>query len=177
MRKLLFAIALAAAVALLMLLPLPWPESIVGGHIVNAIDIAAPPERVFAYVATPANWPRWHPASRAVRGVTDRTPAVGESVVETFEIAGRRGDATWTTRELDAPRRWAFDATSEGGGGASIVYSVTPGARATQFVRDIHYRGPNLLFGLANAFRIRDVMIRDSATAVANVKRDVEAAQ
>ncbi|HEX9278473.1 MAG TPA: SRPBCC family protein, partial [Casimicrobiaceae bacterium] len=118
MRALLFAVAIIAAGALVLLLPLPWPESLVGGHIVNAVDIAAPPDRVFAYVATPANWPRWHPASRAVRGVVDRTPAVGETVIETYEIAGRGGDATWTTRELDPPRRWAFEATSEGGGGA-----------------------------------------------------------
>src|SRR6266542_4664941 len=86
MRALLFAVAIIAAGALVLLLPLPWPESLVGGHIVNAVDIAAPPDRVFAYVATPANWPRWHPASRAVRGVVDRTPAVGETVIETYEI-------------------------------------------------------------------------------------------
>ncbi len=175
MRVLLFAVAMIAAGALMLLLPLPWPESLVGGHIVNTVDVSAPPDRVFAYVATPANWPRWHPASRAVRGVVDRTPAVGETVIETYEIAGRGGDATWTTRELDPPRRWAFEATSEGGGGARIVYTLTPIANGTHFERDIHYRGPNLLFGIANALKIRAVMDRDSATAVANVKRDVEA--
>jgi uncharacterized protein YndB with AHSA1/START domain len=175
MRALLLAVVLVALIAAVLLVPLPWPEALVGGHFVDAADIAAPPERVFAYVATPANWPRWHPASRAVRGIVDRTPAVGESVVETFEIAGRRGDATWTTRELDPPRRWAFDATSPGGGGASIVYTLTPAPGGTRFQRDIHYRGPNLLFGIANAVTIRAAMESQSAIAVANVKRDVEA--
>jgi uncharacterized protein YndB with AHSA1/START domain len=172
MRTVLIALALLAAVPFVVLVPLPWPESLVGGHLVNTVDIAAPPERVFAYIATPANWPRWHPASRAVRGVVDRTPAVGESVIETFEIAGRRGDATWTTREVDPPRRWAFDASE--GGGTSIVYTLTPIANGTRFERDIHYRGSNLLFGLVNATKIRAVMESDSARAVANVKRDVE---
>ncbi|MDO8631625.1 MAG: SRPBCC family protein [Phycisphaerales bacterium] len=112
-------------IAALLLLPLSWPDALVGSRIVNRIQIAAPPERVFAYIATPANWPRWHPASRRVRGVTDRTPAVGESVIETFEVAGRHGDATWATVELSPPRRWAISATSAGGG-ARIVYTLTP---------------------------------------------------
>src|SRR6266508_793889 len=174
-RRVLWILTVIAVLAGLVLLPLPWPDAFMGGHVVNRIEIAAPPERVFAFITTPANWPRWHPASRAVRGIVDRTPAVGETVIETYEIAGRGGDATWTTRELDPPRRWAFEETSEGGGGARIVYTLTPLANGTHFERDIHYRGPNLLFGIANALKIRAVMDRDSATAVANVKRDVEA--
>jgi uncharacterized protein YndB with AHSA1/START domain len=164
----------AAALAALLLVPLPWPEALVGGHIVNRIEIAAPPERVFAYVATPANWPRWHPASRAVRGVTDRTPAVGESVTETFEIAGRRDNATWITVELSPPRRWVLAAAAPGGGGARIVYTLTAKDGGTLWERELDYAGPNLLFGLLNALQIRAVMESDSAKAQANVKRDVE---
>src|SRR2546428_13131747 len=55
------AVAIVALAALLFL-PLPWPDTFVGSRVVNRIEIAAPPERVFAYVTTPANWPRWHPA-------------------------------------------------------------------------------------------------------------------
>jgi uncharacterized protein YndB with AHSA1/START domain len=168
------AMGLAACVALLFL-PLPWPDAWLSGHIINRIEVVAPPERVFAYVATPANWPRWHPASRAVRGVVDRTPAVGQSVVETFEVAGRRDDATWTTIELNPPRRWAFSAASKGGGSARIVYTLTPNDRGTLFERDVTYRGPNLLFVLLNALKIRSVMESDSFKALENVKRDVEA--
>jgi uncharacterized protein YndB with AHSA1/START domain len=162
------------AIAAILLLPLPWPHALVGSHIVNRIQIAAPPERVFAYIATPANWPRWHPASRAVRGITDRTPGVGESVIETFEVAGRRGDATWTTVELSPPRRWIIAATGSGGDGARIVYTVTPRDGGTLWERDLTYRGPNLLFGILNVLQIRAVMESDSAKAQANVKRDVE---
>ncbi len=176
MRRAVTVVVVLAAAGAVLLVPLPWPEPLVGGHIVSTAHIDAAPERVFAYVATPANWPRWHPASRAVRGVVDRTPAVGESVIETFEIAGRRGEATWTTRDVDPPRRWAFDAMSEGGG-ARIVYTLTPANGGTRFVRDIHYRGKNLLFGMLNAVSVHAVMERDSAAAVANVKRDVEAAR
>jgi len=175
MRRILLAVGVALGALALLLVPLPWPETVAGAHLVNAIEIAAPPERVFAYVAKPANWPKWHPASRAVSGIVDRTPALGEAVVETFEVAGLRGDATWTTQELDAPRRWAFGAYSTGGGSARIVYTLTVTPRGTRFERDLVYRGPNLAFGLLNLFKLRAVMQAESATAVANVKRDVEA--
>jgi uncharacterized protein YndB with AHSA1/START domain len=167
-------IVVAIVIAAVVVAPLPWPEPLVGGHLVNAVEVAAPPDRVFAYVATPANWPRWHPASREVSGITERTPAVGESVVERFEIAGRSGEAVWITRELEPPRRWLFEAASSRGG-ARILYTLEATPAGTRFTRDIHYRGSNLLFGVANALRIRRVMEQDSATAVANVKRDVEA--
>jgi uncharacterized protein YndB with AHSA1/START domain len=168
------AVAIVALAALLFL-PLPWPDAFVGSHVINRIEIAAPPERVFAYVTTPANWPRWHPASRAVRGIIDRTPAVGESVVETFEIAGRSGDATWTTAELDPPRRWIIVSGAPGGNYARIVYSLSGKDGGTAWERDLTYRGPNLLFGILNALKIRTVMEADSAKALDNVKRQVEA--
>lgn len=172
-RSWLWLLAGVILIAALLLLPLPWPDALVGSRIVNRVQISAPPERVFAYIATPANWPRWHPASRMVRGVTDRTPGIGESVIETFEVAGRQGDATWTTVELSPLRRWVIEATSSGGG-ARIVYALTPDDGGTLWVRDLTYRGPNLLFGLLNAVEIRAVMEADSAKAQSNVKRDLE---
>lgn len=175
LRVVLWIAAGIAGVAALLFLPLPWPDAFVGSHVVNRIEIAAPPGRVFGYVTTPANWPRWHPASRAVRGTVDRTPGVGESVVETFEIAGRHGDATWTTVELDPPRRWVIASGAPGASYAHIVYTLSAKDGGTVWERDMTYRGSNLLFGILNMLRIRAVMESDSAKAQANVKRDVEA--
>jgi hypothetical protein len=174
-RRVLWILAGIAVLAGLLLLPLPWPDAFVGSRVVNRIEIAAPPQRVFAYITTPANWPRWHPASRAVRGIVDRTPAVGESVVETFEIAGRGGDATWTTVELDPPRRWVITSGAPGGSYAHIVYALRGKDGGTFWERDLTYRGPNLLFGILNVLQIRTVMESDSAKAQANAKRQVEA--
>lgn len=177
MKVLLWVVAGVVALGALLLLPLPWPDEWLGSRVVNRIEIAAPPERVFNYVTTPANWPRWHPASRAVRGITDRTPKVGENVIETFEIAGRRDDATWTTVELDSPHRWVIYSSASGGGSARIVYTISAKGGGTLWERDITYRGSNLLFGLLNLLQIRAVMESDSAKALANVKRELEGAR
>ena len=177
LRRALRIVAVLVALAGLLLLPLPWPGAWLGSRVVNRIEIAAPPERVFAYVTTPANWPRWHPASRAVRGIVERTPKVGEEVVETFEIAGRRGDATWTSAELDPPRRWVIVSGGPGGSYARIVYTLSARDGGTLWERDMTYRGSNLLFGLLDALQIRAVMEADSARAQENVKRELESAR
>lgn len=162
------------AAAALLFAPLPWPDALLATRVVNSIDIAAPPERVFAYVTTPVNWPRWHPQSRAVSETIDRTPQPGEKTIEDFEIAGRAGRATWTSVAVDPPRRWEFAGHGENGGGARIVYTLTPIGRATHFERELVYRGPDLLFALFNTLKLRAVMEADSAEAVRRLKRAVE---
>ncbi len=105
----------------------------------------------------------------------DRTPKPGEKTTEDFEIAGHKGRATWTSIAVDPPRRWEFEGQGEGGGGAHIVYTLTPIASGTHFERELTYRGPNLLFALINALQLRAVMEADSAEAVWRLKRTVEA--
>ena len=164
LRVVLWIAAGIVGVAALLFLPLPWPDAFVGSHVVNRIEIAAPPERVFGYVTTPAKWLKRCP-----------NPMIGESVVETFEIAGRDGDATWTTVELDPPRRWVIASGAPDASYAHIVYTLSAKDGGTVWERDMTYRGSNLLFGILNMLRIRAVMESDSAKAQANVKRNVEA--
>jgi len=174
-RLLLWSVIAAAVIAVVLFVPLPWPDVLAVTRIVNSADIAAPPERVFAYVTAPVNWPRWHPQSRAVSGVVDRTPQPGEKTIENFEIAGRKGRATWVSVALDPPRRWEFEGRSEGGGGARIVYSLAPTPQGTRFERALVYREPNLAFVILNALELRAVMQADSAEAVRRLKVAIEA--
>lgn len=175
MRTLTWIAVAAVATAAVLLAPLPWPDALVATRIVDTVDIAAPPERVFAYATAPVNWPRWHPQSRAVSGVVDRTPEPGEKTIEDFEIAGRKGRATWTSIAVDPPRRWELAGRGEDGGGAHIVYTLAPTARGTRFERELIYRGPNLLFTFFDVLEIRAVMRRDSAIAVERLERAIEA--
>src|SRR5438045_2342634 len=46
-------------------------------RIVVAINIHRPIGAVFDYITTPANWPAWHPASRAVSGSVDHSLLIG----------------------------------------------------------------------------------------------------
>jgi len=73
-RKLVIAAAVIVALgAALWFAPPLQPDT----RIANEIVIARPPQQVYDYVTTPANWPRWHPSSLAVRGATDHPLVLG----------------------------------------------------------------------------------------------------
>jgi len=83
-RKTIAVAVVLASFVLLPLVPLPFQDRT---RITNSIAIARPPDAVFAYVTTPGNWPKWHPASKAVSGATDHSLVVGEKVTEDFIVA------------------------------------------------------------------------------------------
>src|SRR5947208_16840048 len=108
-------------------------------QITTTVQIARPPGDVFRYVTTPANWPRWHPASLRVEGATDHPLDVGEQVAEEFCVAGRRGRAVWTVRERRADQSWVVEAATDSRGRAPIIYTLTARPGRTEFRRDLAY--------------------------------------
>ncbi len=47
-------------------------------RIVDSISLASPVDEVYAFVTTPATWPKWHPSSLGVSDATDHSLEVGE---------------------------------------------------------------------------------------------------
>ncbi len=140
----------------------------------NEIIIARQPDAVFTYVTTPGNWPKWHPASKAVSGAIDHSLAVGEKVTEDFVVAGRAGRVVWTTVRRDAPREWVIEGDVNGRNAGVITYSLTPTADGTRFEREFVYPSPNLLFALLNRISIKARVEEESDQAVRNLKRVLE---
>ena len=165
------AAAIVAAGAVLWFAPPLSPDT----RISNEIVIARTPQQVFDYVTTPANWPRWHPSSLAVRGATDHPLAVGESVVEDFVVAGSRGTVTWTVVAREAPVRWSIEGRNVGSrGGGTVTYALSPEGEGTRFTRVLTYHMPNLLAGILNDFGVRERVEAESAEAVARLKAALE---
>jgi uncharacterized protein YndB with AHSA1/START domain len=171
LRKFLLALAVAVVAAAVLLVPLPFGDVT---RINNAINIQRPPEAVFDYVTTPANWPKWHPASMGVTGATDHPLQVGEQTTEDFLVAGRRGQALWTVTEREAPRLWRIEATVEGHRAASVTYTLRPSGEGTRFERELIYPSRNLLFALLNWLSIREQVQAESTTAVERLKQRLE---
>lgn len=106
-------------------------------RIVTTAHLRRPIEEVFAFLTTPANWPRWHPSSLGVTGAADHPLAVGEEVTEQFRVAGQYGTAVWTVRERQAPHRWVIDGVAENGNQATITYTLTAQNGGTAFEREL----------------------------------------
>jgi len=160
------------AVAGLALVPLPLHDRT---RTVNVIIIARPPEAVFAYVTTPGNWPKWHPASLAVSGTTGHSLVPGERVTEDFLVAGRKGKGVWTVQKRDAPREWVIKGDIDEHVAGLITYTLAAVAEGTRFEREFVYDSPNLLFAVLNRISLRTQVELESAQAVQNLKRLLEA--
>jgi hypothetical protein len=140
----------------------------------NAVVIFRTSDRVFEYVTTPGNWPKWHPASKGVSGATDHSLAPGEKVTEDFVVAGRAGRVVWTVVKRDPLREWIIEGDIDGRNAGRITYALTPVAEGTRFERELIYQSPNLLFAMLNRISIRSRVEQESDEAVRNLKRVLE---
>jgi len=169
-------VAAGAAVVGILLVPLPFNDIT---RIRNTIEIRQPVERVFDYVTTPGNWPRWHPSSQAVHGALDHPLQVGEQVTEDFVVAGRQGQVIWTVVERTRPSHWKIAGSIQGRPAGTVQYDLTgipdsQGEPATHFEREFDYAAPNLLFSILNRVLLRGQIEQESAAAVQGLKRELE---
>ncbi|QCI92379.1 DUF3574 domain-containing protein [Novosphingobium sp. EMRT-2] len=163
---------ITVALAGLLAAPLPLlPDRIVRTSAV----IDRSPETVFAYVTTPANWPRWHPSSLRVEGKIDRPGQVGDRVGEDFRVAGVQGHAVWRVTERVAPWRWSISGVTGHSGRGTVTYHLRRIAGTTEFVREFRYRRPSLLFALLDSAWLNRRIVAESETATSNLKRNLQA--
>jgi len=155
-----------------------WPPQPASGDappcIETAIVIARAPARVFEFVTTAARWHEWHPATVAVREAPDRPLTTGETMVETIAALGRRFYARWTVRACEPPRLWVI-ATTSADGDARVVYRLSPHEDGTRFERRLEYRSHRWPWCLLDGNLTRWALGRQSARALSNLKRVLEA--
>ena len=142
-------------------------------QIVVTTNISRPIHAVFDYVTTPANWPQWHPASRAVIGAADHSLLVGEEVTEEFVAGGRAGSCVWRVTKREAPFLWAIT-TSTPQVQADITYRLKANRGATAFERDLTYATSGLWFQVLDVLVMRRRMNSESRIAVARLKERLE---
>lgn len=164
------AVVVVAVAAIVLLAPADMGST----QIVTAADIARQPPDVFAYVTTPGHWPEWHPSSLAVSGDVDHSLAVGESVIEDFRVAGRRGRVTWRVTERTPDRLWRIAGDIDGHEAGIVTYSLAATPLGTHFVREFEYRSPNGLFALVNWLSLQRRIDAESAQAVRQLKARLE---
>jgi uncharacterized protein YndB with AHSA1/START domain len=79
-------------------------------------QIAAPPAEVYAFLAEPANLPRWQAGIVAAERTSPPPTAVGSTARVVLELMGQQVSAEITVREADPPRRLALAASVSGMG-------------------------------------------------------------
>src|ERR1700730_2292570 len=142
-------------------------------RIVVAINIHRPIGVIFDYITTPANWPAWHPASRAVSGSVNHSLLIGEQVTEEFVAGGRRGSCVWQGTRREMPHLWRIT-TSTPQVQAEITYRLTAHGEQTFFEREFTYVTSDLWFWVLDFLLIRRRMARESRIALEQFKERLE---
>jgi uncharacterized protein YndB with AHSA1/START domain len=75
--------------------------------IVSSIEIARPPDQVFAYVTDPSRFAEWQHDVVRVRIDGGRPPGVGSRFTTTRRVGGAERTMTQEVTEVSAPRSWA----------------------------------------------------------------------
>jgi uncharacterized protein YndB with AHSA1/START domain len=139
----------------------------------SEIMIDRPPQLVFEYVTTPAHWHTWHPATVQVRGVPNRPLTVGETMIETIVVAGRRDEAQWTVQACSPPQLWEI-ATDTDNGAARIVYRITATNMGCRFHRTLEFRSKRWPWRALDSTLTRWILEQQSSRALGNLKQVIE---
>jgi uncharacterized protein YndB with AHSA1/START domain len=141
--------------------------------IVSRIEIARPPDEVFAYVSDPSHFPEWQYDVVNVRVDAGSPSGVGSRFTTTRRIGGTQQTMTQEVTEINAPRSW----TVRGVGGPirpNAKVTVDPlnagaGSRVT-FELDFEGHGPGkLLMPL-----VRRMTIKGPPKSYRNLKERLE---
>jgi len=75
--------------------------------IVSSIEIARPPEEVFAYLMDPSRLPEWQESLVSARAEGGGPPAVGSKLITTRRVGRRERTMTMEMTSISPPRSWA----------------------------------------------------------------------
>jgi uncharacterized membrane protein len=143
----------------------------------SAVEIAAPPERVWAVVMDPlrlADWVTIHRSVESVPGPLRR----GSRFEQTLNIRGAHVRVEWTVIALDEARRAVWEGRGPAHSRASIVYELRPaGESATRFEYTNEFKPPGGPLGaVAGRVLVGGLSHREAQRSLERLKQLVESA-
>jgi uncharacterized protein YndB with AHSA1/START domain len=106
-------------------------------------QIAATPAEVYAFLAEPANLPRWQAGIVAAERTSPPPTAVGSTARVVLELMGQQVGAEITVREADPARRLAL-AASVSGMGIVATLDLAPHDGGTEITLASEVRAENI---------------------------------
>jgi len=139
--------------------------------IISAIRIEGSVEPVFDLVTTTRFWPKWHPATIGVGGVTERPVLLDDVIQEQAQIGPRVYEGKWTVIEHLRPARVVLRGES---GHIQIAYLFQAVGHATEFRRVLEYRPEDFKDSAADPAALEKLMREQSEQALQKLKQLVE---
>jgi uncharacterized protein YndB with AHSA1/START domain len=142
--------------------------------IVTTVEIARPPDQVFAYVTDPSRFVEWQQGVVSGRIEGDGPTQVGSRCVTTRRIGGSGRTTTSEITEVEPPRRWA-DRGLDGPIRARVEVGVEPidGNAGSRVIIAVDFAGHGIGKLLVPLF-VRPQSRREMPTNCQNLKDRLE---
>ena len=138
--------------------------------VTNKIIIAGPLAPVFDLVTSARFWKRWHPATTAVGGTTERPYQLGDRIQEQGKIQETEFLVTWRVTEHLRPQRVTIESHTPP---ARIAYSFRE-KDGVEFTRTVEYDPAAMNVQGEQRENLRRVMFAQSEQALRQLKALVE---
>jgi uncharacterized protein YndB with AHSA1/START domain len=141
-----------------------------------AIEIDAPPARVWAVVMDPRRLADWVTIHRRIGEAPDRLQR-GSTFEQTLNLRGAPLHVEWTVVDLDPPRRAVWEGSGPAHSRASIVYELRPaGEDGTRFDYTNEFKPPGGTLGaVAGRVLVGGLSQREAQRSLQRLKQLVEA--
>ena len=138
----------------------------------KTVNINAPVEKVYSYMADPTNLPEIWPSMVEVKDVKQTPDGVGSSFGWVYKMAGMRFNGASETTEYIANQRNVTKSTK--GIPSTFVWTYQPEAGGTKMTVEVEYTIPVPLLGkLAEAFIVKQNE-HEAEAMLANLKARME---
>jgi uncharacterized protein YndB with AHSA1/START domain len=140
-----------------------------------AIEIAAPPLRVWEVVMDPRRLADWVTIHRRLASVPERLER-GSTFEQTLNLRGAHVHVTWQVVDVDPPRRAVWEGRGPAHSHASIVYELQElGEYRTEFRYMNEFKPPGGPLGaVAGRVLVGALSQREAQRSLARLKRIVE---
>jgi uncharacterized protein YndB with AHSA1/START domain len=140
-----------------------------------AIEIAAPPVRVWEVVMDPRRLADWVTIHRSVSDVPARLTR-GSSFEQTLNLRGAHLHVAWTVVDVDQPRRAVWEGQGPAHSRATIVYALRPdGESGTIFDYTNEFRPPGGALGaVAGRVLVGGLSQREAQRSLQRLKQLIE---
>ena len=141
-----------------------------------AIEIDAPPARVWDVVMDPRRLADWVTIHRHLGDVPARLRR-GSTFGQTLNLRGAPLHVVWTVVDVDPPRRAVWEGQGPAHSRASIVYELRPGGEnATMFDYTNEFRPPGGALGaVAGRVLVGGLSQREAQRSLQRLKQLIEA--
>jgi uncharacterized protein YndB with AHSA1/START domain len=143
-----------------------------------AIEIAAPPERVWDVVMNPQRLADWVTIHRRLEGAPAQLKR-GSTFEQTLSLRGAHLHVEWTVADIDPPRRAVWDGRGPAHSRATIVYELhASGDGATRFEYTNEFKPPGGALGaVAGRVLVGGLSHREAQRSLQRLKQLVERAE